>query len=358
MKNLIKGVVSLAITVGCFWWSVKDVVWDDMVVSLRTANYLVLFPYLLILAGIHLARTLRWGNLLSGIEKVPFQKLNEASAIGFMMLIALPFRLGEFARPFLIAERTGIRRSAAMTSVVFERIVDGMTIAVLLRALLFFVPQTSNQSQYINSGANVMFAVFGGGLLFLLFARWKHDAAVALISATAGRISPRLGEKVAHIVDGFVGATKQLPDKKNLALFFFWTATYWTLNGLGIAMLAGAFDCSGGRMAGCVPMHLSPFEGFVILGVLIIGLMIPAAPGSAGTFQGAMKIGLLAFLPAEVVNASGAAFANVLWVVQILQQMLTGLVFLALSKSTFRGITGKMGEEGPPKELTNATTGS
>ena len=59
---------------------------------------------------------------LSGLEKVPFKQLYEASAIGFMMLIILPFRLGEFARPFLIAQRSGIRRSAAMTSVVFERI--------------------------------------------------------------------------------------------------------------------------------------------------------------------------------------------------------------------------------------------
>jgi hypothetical protein len=85
------------------------------------------------LALIHIARTLRWGNLMAGLEKVPFQKLNEASAIGFMMLIILPFRLGEFARPFLIAERSNIRRSPAMTSVVLERIIDGLLIAVLLR---------------------------------------------------------------------------------------------------------------------------------------------------------------------------------------------------------------------------------
>src|SRR6185436_9478882 len=111
--------------------------------------------YLAILTVIHLCRTLRWGNLLSGMEKVKFWPLNEASAIGFMMLLVLPFRLGEFARPFLIAERSGIRRSAAMTTVVFERIVDGIVIAIALRLLLFFVPEQAASLSYVRAGANV-----------------------------------------------------------------------------------------------------------------------------------------------------------------------------------------------------------
>jgi uncharacterized protein (TIRG00374 family) len=356
VKNAIKLVVSLAITGACFWWTFKDTHWAEMWNSVRTANYLLLLPYLGILTLVHLTRTLRWGSLLSGIEKVPFQPLNEAAGIGFMMLIVLPFRLGEFARPFLIAERSKIRRSAAMTSVVFERIVDGISIAIMLRLLLFFVPNTSPEINRINWGANLMFAVFGGGLLFLLFARWQHDRAVRLISATAGRISPKLGDKVAHVVDGFVGAMKQLPDTKNLIAFFAMTAGYWALNGVGISLLANAFDCHG-AVGSCEPLSLSVFQGFVVLGVLIIGLMIPAAPGSAGTFQAFIILGLRAFLPAVVVNSSGVAFANVLWVVQILQQVLFGLVLMLLSKGNFKGITGKLSKEeddDAPKEARGA----
>jgi hypothetical protein len=282
---------------------------------------------------------------LSGIEKIPFQRLNEASGIGFMMLIILPFRMGEFARPFLIAERSQIRRSAAMTSVVFERIVDGIIIAVLLRSLLFFVPNPNGEINRILWGANLMFAVFFGGLMFLLFARWQHDRAVRLIAATAGRISPALGEKVAHVVDGFVGAMKQLPDAKNLTAFFAWTGAYWLLNGVGISVLARAFDCHGGTVAQCVPMDLTVFQGFVVLGVLIVGLMIPAAPGSAGTFQAFIVLGLTVFVPRDVVNASGVAYANVLWVVQILQQILFGVVLMTLSTRSFRGIAGKLSDE-------------
>ena len=332
MKRIVQLGISLAITGVSFWWTFRSTNWDEMFGSLRTAHWWVLLPYTGLLFLIHLTRTVRWGALLSGLEKVKFGPLNEASAIGFMMLLVLPFRLGEFARPFLIAERSTIRRSAAMTTVVFERIVDGIVIAVLLRFLLFFVPEQAESLAYVRAGANLMFLVFGSGLLFLLVARWQHARTLALLRAIFGRVSPRLAEKAVYIVDGFVSALRQLPDAKNLALFFLMTALYWVLNGYGMSLLAGAFE----------QLHLSFYEGFVILSVLIVGLMIPAAPGSAGTFQAFIVLGLGLFLPKATVNASGVAYANVLWLVQMGQVIGFGLVVMVLSKRSFGDLAGKL----------------
>jgi glycosyltransferase 2 family protein len=346
VKRWIQLIVSLVITLTCFWWTFKDTKVSEMLAALASANWFWLGPYLGILLFIHLCRTLRWGNLLSGIERVPFKPLNEASAIGFMMLLVLPFRLGEFARPFLVAQRSTIRRSAAMTSVVLERIVDGIVIALLLRGLLFFVPPGSADLSYIQWGGTLMFLVFGGGFAFLLMARWQQQRVAGLIRGTVGRVAPGPTEKIVGIVDGFVGALRQLPDAKNMAMFVLWTAGYWGANGLGMWVLAKAFDCSGAQTGAiCEPLLLSPFAGFVVLSVLIIGLMIPAAPGSAGTFQAFVKLGLGLFVPAAVVNSSGIAFANVLWVVQILQQVLLGLVFLVASKGSFADLAGNLAKQ-------------
>jgi uncharacterized protein (TIRG00374 family) len=335
VKRFIKLTVSIAITGVCFWWTFRNVNVDDMLASLRTANYWVLVPYLGILTVIHLCRTLRWGNLLSGLEKVKFWPLNEASGIGFMMLIVLPFRLGEFARPFLIAERSTIRRSAAMTSVVFERIVDGIIIAVLLRVLLFFVPGQSEGIAYVRAGANIMFLVFFSGLVFLLVGRWQHDRTLRLLRAVFSIVSPKVADRVAAIVDGFISALRQLPDAKNLFLFFFFTAVYWGFNGAGTALLASAFPS----------LHLSAFQGFVVVSVVVVGMMLPGAPGSAGTFQAAVMLALGLFVEPHVVNSSGVAYANVLWIVQILQQVLFGLLLMVLSNRSFRDIAGKLSEE-------------
>jgi hypothetical protein len=348
MSRWIKFAVSLGITIVCLWWTFRDTDFEAMMVSLRSANWLMLLPYLGLLCVIHVARTLRWGNLLSGMEVVPFKKLNEASAIGFMMLIILPFRLGEFARPLLIAQRSHIRRSAAMTSVVLERIVDGVIIAILLRALMFFIPGESEGISRIRVGANLMFLVFGSGLVFLLLARWQHDRVVGILRATLGKIAPGPTEKFVFITDGFVSALKQLPDGRNKALFAFWTAVYWVCNGVGMSLLANAFDCSGGTAANCSPLHITTFQGYVVLCVLIVGMMIPAAPGSAGTFQAFILLALGVFVPGVVVNSSGVAYANVLWVVQIVQQIAFGLIFLVASHSSFSDIAGKL--SGPEVE--------
>jgi uncharacterized protein (TIRG00374 family) len=337
LKRAAKLFVSLAITGVCMWWTFKGTHWDEMKESLRAAHYVMLLPYLGVLTLIHLCRTLRWGDMLSGLEKVKFGPLNEASAIGFMMLIILPFRLGEFARPFLIAQRSGIRRSAAMTSVVLERIVDGITVAVMLWVLMLFVPGDTPQIRYIKWGANLMFAVFFGGLCFLLFALWQRPRAVWLVRATAGRISPKLADKAAEIVDNFVGAMHQLPAPRRIASFFFFTWTYWVLNGVGMWFLANAFGC-----------NLTLFQGYVALAVLVVGLMIPAAPGSAGTFQAGVLIALAVFLPEATVNSSGVAFANVLWLIQIVQLIGFGLIFMVLGKQSFSDIAGKLGKDPEP----------
>jgi hypothetical protein len=347
VKRAVKLLASLLVTFLFMWWAFRDTDWATQVASLKAANYAWLVPYVGILLAIHVFRTLRWGALLSGLERVPFRKLNEASGIGFMMLLVLPFRLGEFARPFLIAQRSSIRRSAAMTSVVLERIVDGLSVAAMMRVLLFFVPTDTPEIRYVKWGSWLLFGVFGGGLVFLLFGLWQQERTVRLVRATVGRFAPSLADKVADIVDTFVGAMRQLPSGGQVALFFLYTALYWGFNGLGMAVLSNAFDCSGAAAgSACEPMSLSLFQAYVVLGVLVVGVMIPAAPGMAGTFHAAVKVGLGLFLPASVVNANGLAYANVLWLAQTVQQVALGLVLLSVGHLSFRDIAGKLQKDG------------
>ena len=345
VKRALKLVASLLVTLLFSWWAFRNSDWQAQWDSLRTANYLYVLPYLGILTLIHICRTLRWGALLSGLGRVPFRPLNEASGIGFMMLLVLPFRLGEFARPFLIAQRSSIRRSAAMTSVVLERITDGLFVATLLRVLLFFIPGETKEVLYVKWGSTLMFAVFGGGLAFLLFARWQHDWAVGLVRTTVGRFMPGLADKMADVVDGFVGAMRQLPNATQLTFFFALTLVYWALNGAGMAPLARAFGCVGAQAA-CQPLSLSLFQAYVVMTVLVVGLMIPAAPGMAGVFQWATSLGLSLFLPASVVASSGLAYANVLWLSQTVQQIGFGLILLSLGHLSFRDIATRLGKEG------------
>lgn len=335
MKRTVRLGLSLLVTAAFTFWAFRGTDWPALWSALRQANYLWVVPYLGILLAIHLARTLRWGCLLSGMERVPFGPLNQASGIGFMMLLILPFRLGELARPYLIARRTSIGKSEAMTTVVLERIVDGLSVALLLRVLMIFLPRgvDSPGLRAVRLGSSLMFAIFGGGLLFLLFAHWQRERAIAWVRTVLGWLSPRAGELGAGMVDRFVGALRRLPGPGAMAGFFAYTAAYWGLNGFGMFVLARAFDAS---------LSLSLFQAYLVLCVLVVGLMIPAAPGMVGTFQAFVKVGLGLFLPAQVVGTGGLAFANVLWLCQTTQQILLGLLLFSLSQLSFGELTQRL----------------
>lgn len=331
MKRFLKLLASLGVTLVFGWWAFRDTHWEEQWASLRAANYAWVLPYIAILLLIHLARTARWRALLASQEQLRFRPVNDASAIGFMMLLVLPFRLGEFARPFLIAQRSSIRRSAAMTSVVLERIADGVFVALLLRGLLFVVPGQATAARVARYGANAMFLIFFGGFLFLLFAAWHHDRAVGFVRGTLGRLSPRLADRVADMVDNFVGALKQRHRPVELVAFLLWTLVYWGLNGFGMWVLMHAF-----------PFQLNLKQSYVGMCLVVVGVMIPAAPGMVGTFQAAVKLGLSLFLPAAVVNGPGLAYANVLWFCQTAQQIGLGLLFLSIDQLSFRDLAGRL----------------
>jgi hypothetical protein len=67
-------------------------------------------------------------------------------------------------------------------------------------------------------------------------------------------------------------------------------------------------------------------EAYTVVGVLVVGVMIPAGPGMVGTFQAAVAGGMSLFFPGHGERAF--AFANALWFVQLAQQTALGLVFL------------------------------
>ena len=317
MRRALQVLAGLAVSGVALWLTLrgKDLgaVWE----ATREADYRYLAPYFVILTGIHLARTLRWGLLLGQVVKVPFGRLNAIAAVGFMGLMLLPFRLGEFVRPYLIAEPGKLRMSTALSSVVTERMADGIFTGILLSVTLLAVPDSAPGVAVLRTGGVVVSLVFGTALAFLVMAYRNRARAVQFVGATLRPVSERLAHRAEGILDAFIHGFRLVPGPRGFVVFVLLTLAYWGLNALGMKVLALGFGFDLGLVESCA-----------LLGVVVVGVMIPAGPGMVGTFQGAVVVALGLFAPSAAVATRGTAYANVLWATQVLQLTAFGLFFL------------------------------
>ena len=336
MKLALRTVVSLAMSAVFIWLSLRHADLRAVGASIAAADPSRVAIYLALMLVVHLVRTVRWGILLEPLGQVGFKRLNSASAVGFMLLMVLPLRLGEFARPLLIARRPPggggvvLRRSGAMASIVVERIVDGIFIGVLgivaLRTL-----GSSAAGRYVGFARQASLLVaagFCGLCVAVVAAFFLRERAIALTRSLLTPLSPRLAARASSMMDGFIGAL-HLGSGWKLLAFFLLTALYWGLNMVGLGVLAPAFGFTA----------LAPLMLATILTTQVVGVMVPAGPGMIGTMQFFTQVGLSLFV-ADGFSARAAGLANTIWLLQFGMQVTLGVVFLLVGHVSLKGLLG------------------
>jgi glycosyltransferase 2 family protein len=344
LKFAIRAVLSLAVSALFVWLSLRHADLHAVAAAMSAADPLRLALFVVLLLVIHVVRTVRWGILLEPLGQVSFKRLNSASAVGWMLLMVLPLRLGEFARPLLIARPppgggSPLRRSGAMASIVVERIVDGIAIGILgvVSLRLLGDAATGKYVEFARSASWLVAAGFLSLCLALVFAVLFRERAIALTAAVLQPLSPRMAGRVSSMLDAFIGAVHVGSGWKLLA-FFVLTAVYWFLTAVGLGVVAKAFGFNA----------LTPLMLAVILTIQVVGVMVPAGPGMVGTMQFFTQAGLSLFV-ADGFSARGAAYANTLWLLQFGEQVGIGVIFLLAGHVSLKGLLGTqaMDDEGP-----------
>lgn len=335
LKIALQAAVSLAVSGVCIWLSLRHTDVRAVLRAMAAADPVRIVLYLLLLLLIHLVRTVRWGILLEPLGQVSFKRLNSASAVGWMLLMVLPLRLGEFARPLLIARPppgggAPLSRSGALASIVVERIVDGIFIGLLgVFSLRMLGGSASGKYLDFARSASVLVALgFFGLCVALVLAVLFQARALALFHAGLEPLSPRLARRAAAMLESFISAV-HVGSGWKLFGFFLLTGLCWGLNAFGFGLLAPAFGFTG----------LTPLMLAVMLTIQVVGVMVPAGPGMVGTMQFFTQAGLSLFA-ADGFSAHGAALANTIWLLQFGEQCTLGLVFLLAGHVSLKGLLG------------------
>ena len=87
-------------------------------------------------------RAFRWQYLLEPLGKVRFGSAFRATAVGFAASSVLPARAGEVIRPYFLARHEHMSATGAFATIILERLLDIVTVLVLLASLRLCVRST------------------------------------------------------------------------------------------------------------------------------------------------------------------------------------------------------------------------
>lgn len=305
IKTAIKALVAIAVSVLAFWWAFHDVDLEYVRANLGRTKISAVVLYILIQLGIHVARTARYHMLVSPLRtanggKISLRATFAAMSIGIPAAVFLPLRLGELVRPLLIT-RAGAPIAGAFSTVVVERIADGLFNVGLFFLLLGMLPSEASISPELRSGALVMLIFFGSGLVFLAFAYFMRERVFGLLSAILGRISAGLASKVITLLSTFLDGLSALGTPVRVLTFFALTAIYWGANGFSTWLIINGYG-----------LDLPVISGSFSIACVVFAVTVPSGPAFAGTMEMGFKFGLSPFGVSASDSAVVAIVAHVL----------------------------------------------
>ncbi|MFL5272105.1 MAG: lysylphosphatidylglycerol synthase transmembrane domain-containing protein [Anaeromyxobacteraceae bacterium] len=315
MKRAVQLAAGISVSVLALWLTVRGKDLGAIWAAARAADYRWLLPYFAVALACYALRIVRWGVLLEPMARVRPARLVAASAVGLMALIVLPFRLGELARPCLVAEGR-LRASAALSSIVVEHIVDALSVGLVLVAALLLLPDGTPGVGLLRFSAWVVLAGFSALAAVLAFAWRSRATAVSSLTQLLAPVAPGLAERGAAMLGAFLEGLRLVSSGRRTLLLLL-TVAYWATNAWAIALLARGFGFA-----------LTPAAAITVVGAIVLGIMIPSGPGMLGTYQAGVVLGLSLFERGEGVAARAVAFANVLWAAQLGFQVVLGVAFL------------------------------
>jgi hypothetical protein len=286
--------------------------------------------YLALLTVTHFFRASRWRFLIAPVKKLPLREVILLNWIGFFAIFALPLRLGEVVRPTLTKMRQKVPVSAGFGTVAVERVVDGLLTSLCVAWALFVLPRLPSDhpmAKALPFYGYLALTVFGSAFLGLALFLWQRNIAIWLVQHTFGLVSKKLGRVLAEKVDSVADGVRSIADARLATGFLAESLLYWGSNAAGMWLLA--WGCG-------VPLHYG--HAVAIMGILAIGILLPAGPGLFGSFQLAIAAALQLYFASEVVATSGALFIFLLYILQAAFFVVTGVVPLLAAHIPFADI--------------------
>jgi uncharacterized membrane protein YbhN (UPF0104 family) len=285
MRRWVILAASLVVSGVFLWLALRDVPISEVVAGIQQADFGWVVLSFLGVIGSLAARAVRWRGLLDNRISL----INAFHILNITMLLnLLPLRAGEVART-LLATRYNLPIITTATSIVVERLIDVVTVVLMLAFALSRLPSApavvGQAALFFGAAALVAFIVM------LVFARYPQIAHRVLV-ALEDRFPPlkRLNgrKRIEEVLDGL----RPMTHAGHAAHALGWTVIGWTSSLFTFYALERSLDIQG------VDLIIGSLLGVPLVS---FGVAIPVSVMAIGPYEGAVRVA------GEAVNMSPVA---------------------------------------------------
>ena len=201
-KKIILGIL---ISVVLIYLSVRGINLQDVLNDLKKIQLSYVILFILLMIFMQYLRSYRWGVILQPMEKIDQVPLFSITSVGFLAIAAIPARIGELARPYLISKRSSIKMPSALGTILIERILDSFTVLTIATVVLLIDMPFDLPSWMVKS--SIIFSLLALSLFcFILFLILRREAALKFINIILNKLPGKLANKIDiaihHFIDG------------------------------------------------------------------------------------------------------------------------------------------------------------
>jgi len=291
VSRYIKLIFGICISIAGLYYAFRGI---DFVQLWKIINQLDLFYgtlSLIILLTSNIVRALRWQILAYPIDKISIKPAFSSIMIGYFGNSILPFRMGEFLRAYVLAEKTSLNVSTAFGTIVTERILDfvGLSLLILLTILVYPVDWINQQ---IIIGVVVLSLT---AFVFVFY--FKEINEIFLFDLKKIRLLQKSTVlKIIEILERLINGAVAIRSTNKVMLIFLYTVLIWLMYCFStyFALLSTGIS-------------IKWYEVCVLMISTTLAISIPAAPAYVGTYHATVVYVLTTFFLINQLDAQASA---------------------------------------------------
>jgi len=306
--RLIKILLGIAVSVALLVWLFWNV--DTRALAARLAD--THWGWLVVTVAATLfgfwARAVRWGHLFPRGAR-PTHLFN-AVMIGYMGNNLLPLRAGELLRVYVVTRR-GQPFWTTVTTLVVERVLDGIAIGLILGLVFFVVPAPREVAWAAETFVGAVIA-----MVAVLVAIAAAPLTCRTILHTLTYRWPAIERRLLSIFDSMSDGLQGLRRPAQLVPTLLWSLVIWG------AIVFAVWSCFEAAR-----LQLPVSAALCVLAFLGLGISLPSSPGFIGVFQAATVLALSLF---GVSRMDALSFSLLLHASQFVPVTVWGLLLLVV----------------------------